>query len=70
MSACASGHAVQMPALAFWTPAPDRRHVGLDPGLINEDQPFGIEMILQGLPLLSSASDVGTHLLKGEQRFF
>lgn len=57
-------------SLAFWTPAPDRRHVGLNPGLINEDQPFGIEMILQGLPPLSSASDVGTRLLKGEQRFF
>lgn len=71
MSACASGHAVQMPqSRAFWTPAPDRRHVGLDPGLVNEDQPFGIEMILQGLPPLSSASDVGTRLLKREQRFF
>lgn len=31
---------------------------------------FGIEMILQGLPSLSSVSNVGTRLLKGEQRFF
>lgn len=57
-------------SLAFRAPAPDRLHVGLDPGLINEDKPFGIEMILQGLPPLSFASDVGTSLLKGEQRFF
>lgn len=27
-------------------------------------------MILQGLPALSSASDVGTRLLKGEQRLW
>jgi hypothetical protein len=57
-------------SLAFCAPAPDRRHVGLDPGLINEDQPFGIEMILQALPPLSFASDIGTSLFKGEQRFF
>jgi len=56
--------------IALRSPSPKRRHVGLDPGLVDEDQPFGIKMILQGLPSLSSASDVGTRLLKGEQRFF
>jgi hypothetical protein len=56
--------------LAFWSPSPDGRHVGLDPGLVNEDQPFRIETMLQVLPPLSSARDIGTGLLKGEQRFF
>jgi len=44
--------------------------VGLHRGLINEEQPIGIEMVLKGLPPLPSASDLGTSLLKGEQRFF
>ncbi len=56
-------------SLAFRAPAPDRRHVGLDPGLINEDQPFAIEMILQGLPPLFFASDVGTSLLRANSVF-
>jgi hypothetical protein len=34
-------------ALALWSPSAQRRHVGLDPGLIDEDQPAGIEA---GLP--------------------
>ena len=55
---------------ALRTPAPDGRHVGFDPGLVDEDQPFRIEMVLQGLPPLSPASDVGAGLFKGEQRFF
>ena len=53
-------------ALAFWSPAPDGRHVGLDPGLINEDEAFRIEMLLQCLPSPSPAGDVDTGLLKGE----
>ncbi len=71
MSGCASDHAAQTLADAcLWSPASDRRHVGLDPGLINEDQPVGIEVLLQGLPSLSSAGDIATSLLKGKQRFF
>lgn len=27
---------------AFWSPAPDGCHVGLDPGLVDEDEAFGI----------------------------
>ena len=27
--------------LAFWSPAPDGRHVGLDPGLIDKDEALG-----------------------------
>jgi len=56
--------------LSFWSPPPDRRHVGLDPGLIDEDQPLGIEVLLQAPPSLSSAGNIGTSLFKGEQRFF
>lgn len=56
--------------LAFWSPPPDGCHIGLDPGLIDEDQSVGIEVRLQGFPSLSSASNISTSLLKGEQRFF
>ncbi|MBB4351852.1 hypothetical protein GGE35_005643 [Rhizobium cellulosilyticum] len=56
--------------LASWSPAPDRRHVGLDPGLVNKHQSLRIEVLLQGLPSLSSAGNIGTSLFKGEQRFF
>ena len=58
----------QTPAL--WSPTPDGCHISLDPGLINEDEAFRIEMPLQGLPSLSSAGDIGTSLFKSEQRFF
>jgi len=57
-------------ALAFRSPPPQRRHVGLDPGLIDEDQLAGIETGLPGAPTLSAAGNVGARLFKGEQRFF
>ena len=57
-------------ALAPRPPAAQRRHVGLDPGFVDEDQPAGIEAALPGSPPLSLAGDVGPGLLKGEQRFF
>lgn len=57
-------------ALAFLTPTPQWRHVGLDPGLINEHQPFGIEITLPGLPSQASTGDIGAGLFKSEQRFF
>ena len=56
--------------LAFVTPALDRCHIGLYPGFIDEDQSFGVEPRLKAVPALPAASDVGTGLLKGEQRFF
>ena len=34
-------------SLAFWPPSAQRGHVGLDPGLVDEDQAPGIEI---GLP--------------------
>ena len=57
-------------ALSFFSPAIEWRHIGLDPGFINEDQSFGIETILQAAPALPAASDVSAGLLKGKQRFF
>ena len=57
-------------ALALRSPAAQRRHVGLDPGLVDEDQPARIETGLPGSPALPPAGDVGAGLLKGEQRFF
>ena len=57
-------------AHAFCTPAIEWGHVGLDPRFIDEDQSIGIEARLKAVPALPAASDVGTGLLKGEQRFF
>ena len=71
------GHGAPVPvrgeadkALALRTPAPDRRHVGLDPGLVDEHQPFGIKPGLPGPPAVSSSGDRRPSPLKGEQRFF
>ena len=62
------GEAAQ--ALALGPPAAQRRHVGLDPGLVDEHQSPRVETGLPGAPALSPARDVGAGLLKGEQRFF
>jgi len=51
-------------------PAPDRRHVGLGPGLVDEDEASGIKPTLILLPLLPPAGDLRTQLFDGEQRFF
>ena len=57
-------------AFAFRSPAAQRRHVGLDPGLIDEDQPARVETGLPGAPALSPPCDIRAGLLKGEQCFF
>jgi len=62
------GEATQ--ALALRSPAAQRGHVGLDPGLVDEDEPGRIEAPLSRLPPPTPAGDVGTGLFKGEQRFF
>jgi len=56
--------------LIFRPPAPDRRHVGLDPGLVYEHQALGIKLGLQGLPAPTPARHIGPAPLKGEQGFF
>jgi hypothetical protein len=57
-------------AFALRSPAIEWGHVGLDPGFIDKDQSLGIETRLKAVPALPAANDVGTGLLKGEQRFF
>lgn len=56
--------------LALRSPAVVRRHVGLDPCLINEDQSGRVKARLKGTPTSSPAGNVGAGLLKGEQCFF
>jgi hypothetical protein len=57
-------------SLALRPPSAQRRHVGLDPGLVDEDQPLRVEPGLPGAPALPPARDVRTGLLKSEQGFF
>ena len=57
-------------SLAPGTPAAQRRHVGLGPGLVDEDQAARIDQPLARLPLLTPPGDVGTILLPCEQAFF
>jgi hypothetical protein len=46
------------------------RHVGLGPGLVNEDKPRRIELCLMSLPAITPPSDVGPILFGGVQAFF
>src|SRR3954466_3015419 len=45
-------------------------HVGGSPGLVDEDQPFGIEIELALEPGLAPLANVGTILLGGMRRLF
>lgn len=56
--------------LAFWSPAAQRRHVGLHPGLVDEDQPAGSDSALVGLPALALPGDVRPVLLRRQSAFF
>ena len=57
-------------ALALKAPAPQRRHIGLDPSLVDEDKAFWIEAFLNGAPPFAPARDVVTSLFEGKQCFF
>ena len=57
-------------APATRTPAPQRCHVGLDPGFIQKDEAAGIDTALPGLPALPVASGIRPALLAGERGFF
>jgi hypothetical protein len=52
-----------------WTPTAQRRHVGLDPGLINEHQPPGIDFTLPGFPAQPMTRDISALLFAGEDCF-
>ena len=45
-------------------------HIGLGPGLVDEDQPLGFDPVLILGPLRSPASDIGTILFTSNQRLF
>jgi len=45
-------------------------HVGLGPGLVDKDQPFGVKPALMFPPLLAPAGDIGAVLLAGVQALF
>jgi len=57
-------------ALTAQRPAPQRRHIGFGPGLIDEHQPSGVDPILILGPLRPPTGDIGTILLGGNQRLF
>jgi hypothetical protein len=45
-------------------------HVGLHPGLVDEDQSLWVNLVLVLFPLQAPARDVGPVLLAGAQAFF
>jgi hypothetical protein len=51
-------------------PAPQRRHVGFGPGLVDEYQPGGVDPLPILGPLRPAAGHVGAILLGGNQRLF
>ena len=53
-------------ALTLLVPATQRCHIGLDPGLIDEHQSFGIKAALPCLPPQAPASNIGTGLFKSK----
>lgn len=62
------GEAAQ--AHPFGAPAPQRGHAGLDPGLIDEDEPARIKSGLPGSPTPALTRGVGANLFEREQWFF
>lgn len=61
---------VRLKALAARPPAAQRRHIGVHPGFVDEDEPPWIDEGLTSLPALSLASDVRTGLLGRQYGFF
>jgi hypothetical protein len=56
--------------LATRRPAAQRRHVGLGPCLVDEDQAGGVDPRAELQPLRTPARDIGTGALVGDQRLF
>ena len=57
-------------ALAAECTAMAADHIGLGPGLVDEDQALRIETMLVGSPALPRRSHVGSGLFVGEHGFF
>lgn len=56
--------------LSALTPAAGARHVGLDPGFVDEDETVRIKPMLMGLPSHPEPGHLRTILLACHQRFF
>ena len=57
-------------ANSFRRPSAQRSHVGLDPGLVDEDEALWIKASLPRSPAAAAAGHIKAALLKSEQRFF
>ena len=57
-------------ALTARAPAPQWRHVGFDPGFINENEPGWVDVRLIFQPPLPPAHDIGAALFVGNQCLF
>jgi len=55
-------------ALAARRPTSQRRHIGLGPGLVDGDEPRGINAGPEFQPLLAPSCDIGAFPLAGDQR--
>jgi len=51
-------------------PPTKRRHVGLGPGFVDEDQARRVDAVLIGHPLQAAARYIGPVALAGDQRLF
>ena len=65
----AIGH-LGMEPLSHGRPAAQRRHIGLRPGFVDEDETSWIKPALILLPLLAPPSDRGAELFGGQHAFF
>lgn len=52
------------------SPSSERRHVGLDPGFIDENKPIRVDPVPRGDPLATPTRHVRAILLDGDQRLF
>jgi hypothetical protein len=52
------------------TPTAQRRHVGLDPGLVDKHQTPWVNPVLPGFPAEPAAGDISVRLLAGEYGFY
>ena len=57
-------------SLSPWAPSAQTRHVGLNPGFVDEDQARGIKPVLMGFPAMAQPRYPRPILLLGHQRFF
>jgi hypothetical protein len=71
------GHGIPMPewrfglhAVAGRAPTAQRRHVGLGPGLINEDKALGVHLALTALPPHPPSRHIGPVLFTGQHAFY